>query len=368
MTRQFWTIGAAAKIGRANSARALSQLERMAGFVRESVRTARVTASIARASGHDWQFPAQVPFLEYDHRLATESLATRQTRDNGSQSRIGGDSSRNKTSRAKNTASAAQSIRTFVAGAKALSAPSRIRGSVRGDEAATAMERPKDSEGASDGELRGGPSGRANAWHRTAAKGDAGGRWPREIEQLSLAAGALARVEGSLESGSAAGAISTAGRRATESGLKRSSDFADRAHRAAEVAQTMVVAATESSPKSGAGRVSSRSQGSHEAERAALAGAGFHASVRTASAIRAVIPPANLSQREFVEPSGIARGPYNSSVRTGITINSSPTVVINGPAAGGNVERDAIGALRAHREELFNQLKRESARRERAQF
>ena len=44
------------------------------------------------------------------------------------------------------------------------------------------------------------------------------------------------------------------------------------------------------------------------------------------------------------------------------------TLEINAPAAGGNVERDAIGALRAHREELFNQLKRESARRERAQF
>jgi hypothetical protein len=32
------------------------------------------------------------------------------------------------------------------------------------------------------------------------------------------------------------------------------------------------------------------------------------------------------------------------------------------------VQQDVIGALRAHREELFDQLKRESARRERAQF
>jgi hypothetical protein len=87
-----------------------------------------------------------------------------------------------------------------------------------------------------------------------------------------------------------------------------------------------------------------------------------------ASSIHAVMPPANLSQREFAEPSGNARGGNNSGARAGITINSSPTVVINAPTAGGNIARDAIGALRAHREELFNQLKRESARRERAQF
>lgn len=87
-----------------------------------------------------------------------------------------------------------------------------------------------------------------------------------------------------------------------------------------------------------------------------------------ASSIRGVVPPPNLSQREFAEPSGNARGPSSSGVGAGIVINSSPTVVINAPAAGGNVERDVIGALRAHREELFDQLKRESARRERAQF
>jgi hypothetical protein len=41
--------------------------------------------------------------------------------------------------------------------------------------------------------------------------------------------------------------------------------------------------------------------------------------------------------------------------------------VING-ATSGAVRHDVLGALRAHREELFDQLKRESARRERAQF
>lgn len=230
------------------------------------------------------------------------------------------------------------------------------------------MARPKGPDGGNDGGAQGRRGSHANAWHRTAARVDAGGRVSREMEELSLAADALSRVERSVESGSAAWAISTAGRRATESGLKSSSDFAERAYRANEVAQTMVVAKAASSPRSDAGRVLSRSRGGLDAERVAVNGAGILASDRIASSIRAVIPPANLSQREFAEPSGNVRGANSSSVRTGITINSSPTVVINAPAGGGNVERDAIVALRAHREELFNQLKRESARRERAQF
>jgi len=168
--------------------------------------------------------------------------------------------------------------------------------------------------------------------------------------------------------GSAAWAISTAGRRATRSGLKSSSEYAERARRAIEIVRAMVAANTESSPRSRAGRLSSRSRESLEAEREAFAGTGLLASARMASSIRKVMPPANLSQHEFAEPSRNARGANNSGARTGITINSSPTVVINSPAAGGNLARDAIGALRAYREELFNQLNRESARRERTQF
>ncbi len=79
------------------------------------------------------------------------------------------------------------------------------------------------------------------------------------------------------------------------------------------------------------------------------------------------MPPPGVSQREFAPPSSDARVSNDGSGRAAITINSSPTVVINA-AAGGAVQHDVIGALRAHREELFDQLKRESARRERAQF
>ncbi|HEY6298541.1 MAG TPA: hypothetical protein VIW95_02765 [Candidatus Binatus sp.] len=80
-----------------------------------------------------------------------------------------------------------------------------------------------------------------------------------------------------------------------------------------------------------------------------------------------MIPPTNVSQREFARPSSYGRVSDAGSGRAGITINSSPTVVINA-GAGGAVQDDLIGALRTHREELFDQLKREAVRRERAQF
>jgi hypothetical protein len=93
-----------------------------------------------------------------------------------------------------------------------------------------------------------------------------------------------------------------------------------------------------------------RSQPGLEAERVARAGTGFFASARVPSSFHGLTAPSSVARREFAEPSGNA------------------TVVINTQAAGGDVQRDVIGALRAHREELFDQLKRESARRERAQF
>jgi hypothetical protein len=322
MERQSRTIDTPPEISGSKSARALSHLDRMAGFAGESNRIARATAGIATAAGHRWQLPAN----------------------------------------------AAQLLRTFAAGAGALNAKARVSDGVRGNEAATSIAQLIDSDGAVDGESRSRLGGHANAWHRTIVSADAGGRVSREIRELSLAMDALSRVERSIELGSAAWAISTAGRRATRSGLNSSSKFTERAHRAIEIAQAIVAANTESSPRSGAGRLSSRSRESLEAEREASPGTGLLASARMASSIRAVMPFANLSQREFAEPSCNARGGNNSGSRTGITINSSPTIVINSPAAGGNIARDAIGALRAHREELFNQLKRESARRERAQF
>lgn len=104
-----------------------------------------------------------------------------------------------------------------------------------------------------------------------------------------------------------------------------------------------------------------------EIRRPAIGDAGVLAKVRVAPSTRGVMPPRGVSRREFARPSSDLRLSNDGSGRAAIAINSSPTVVINsGP--GGALQHDVIGALRAHREELFDQLKRESARRERAQF
>jgi hypothetical protein len=81
-----------------------------------------------------------------------------------------------------------------------------------------------------------------------------------------------------------------------------------------------------------------------------------------------MMAPASFSRPEFAESTRGVYGQESRSTPGAITINSTPTVVINPGEAPGDVERQVISALRAHREELFDQFKRESIRRERAQF
>ncbi len=164
-----------------------------------------------------------------------------------------------------------------------------------------------------------------------------GARNNKATRRLATAMAALIRAEHSALIGRAARAISSADQRA----------------------MLPVVASTQ---------LARRSRIGIEAERAARAGTGFIASARVPSSIRGLTAPSSVALRDFAEPSGNATGPNSGLERARITINSSPTVVINAQAAGGDAQRDVIGALRAHREELFDQLKRESARRERAQF
>jgi hypothetical protein len=162
-------------------------------------------------------------------------------------------------------------------------------------------------------------------------------RLSRKIPELSHAMDALSLVERSIESGSTGGTALDARKYAT----------------------------LRLAPNSGA---TSGAPDSLELKRPLFAEASLLSNVRVAPSIRGMIPPANISPREFARPSSDVRASTESGGRSGITINSSPTVVINAPPAGGAVQRDVIGALRAHREELFDQLKREAARRERAQF
>jgi hypothetical protein len=171
--------------------------------------------------------------------------------------------------------------------------------------------------------------------HLATALVEAATRSRRQFPELSQAMKALSRIEHAVESGSAGRPILQARNYAT--------------------------------PASGSSTSPLRAQEGLEAKVPLLAEKGLLANVRIARSIRGVTPPSNVSRREFAEPSRNARVSSEGSGRGGITINSSPTVVINGSGSGA-VQHDVIGALRAHREELFDQLKRESARRERAQF
>jgi len=191
-----------------------------------------------------------------------------------------------------------------------------------------------------------------------ARRSGTGSRLRQAIRQLSPAMNTLSQLEQSAWR-SAGRASSDAGDRVTRAGVNRSNDFAERAHRAVKVAQRLIGQRTGLSQEADSG-LSSRL-------RQVLSGKVLVANSRLASSIRGLTVPPSLSQREFADASGDARG-RNSNMPARITVNSSPTVVINAPAGTANIERDALGALRAHREELFDQLQRESARRERAQF
>jgi hypothetical protein len=203
----------------------------------------------------------------------------------------------------------------------------------------SAPERSESDSGAwprergTDKRSEGGRAG--SAWQRAATMIDTGARWSREMPELPEAVDALSRVERSVESGSVGRVISDA-RKFGPSRLASSAD-------------------------------PSRARERLEATRPSPAGMRALANAEVARSIRGATFLPNVSEREFARPLSEGRASNDGSGRAGITINSSPTVVINGPA-GSAVQHDVIGALRAHREELFDQLKRESARRERAQF
>ncbi len=72
---------------------------------------------------------------------------------------------------------------------------------------------------------------------------------------------------------------------------------------------------------------------------------------------------------EFAAPvRDSARQTTSSAARGAVTINSSPTVVIHASDSGANLEQQVTDALRKYREDMFDQLTREAARRERAEY
>ena len=157
----------------------------MAGFVGESSpdRCGRLRASRwPRVIG--WQLPAHVSFPKYDHRLETALFRGQTDSCRWLSEPVDDNSSRNEIDNGRKTASAAQLIRTFAAGARALNATARIGGRHRGQRGGNLDGAAKGSDGGDDGESRGRRGGHANAWHRTTASVDAGGRVSREIQRI----------------------------------------------------------------------------------------------------------------------------------------------------------------------------------------
>src|SRR5258708_37213271 len=70
-----------------------------------------------------------------------------------------------------------------------------------------------------------------------------------------------------------------------------------------------------------------------EARRGSFAGTGIPANVRIARSIRRVTPPANVSQREFAQPSGNMHVSNDAGGRGGMPVNLSPPSGVN--AGGG---------------------------------
>jgi len=277
MARQSRPINPKAATRRAAAADALRQLDRVTSIAHENRRIARAAENVARAREFRWQPSAVASVLKQAQLVEGDSLVERGTARDGS----GG----------RSAAGPSRDIRTNLASAE----PGR---------------------------------------RRAAALVEASTRSYRQIPELSQAMKALGRIERSVESGSAGGAILEQRKYVTLSAVPKS-NTTGRAHL--------------------------------EARQPSFAAAGKVANVRIARSLRAPKLPASISQREFAQPSGDMRGSNQTGGRGGITINSSPTVVINAPASGA-MQNDVIGALRAYREELFDEMKRESARRERTQF
>jgi hypothetical protein len=275
-----------------NRARAINQLDRIAGFGRQVDRIAKASASLTKGPRRRWQLAPQVSFGQF-------ARATKQTNVDSSQSHSDEAPKRNESNQERKPANATL-------------------------------------------------HGHSSALQRAASMVDAGGRISKKSRQLTSAMESWSRVEGSVESGERARAISNASRRAID------------------VAKKVIVPNTGSSPRLD-GAASSRSQGGVDGAASRFTQQGLSARSRNSS-IRGATTLPNVSQRPFAELSGRARGSNSGGISAGITINSSPTVVINAPAPGGNPARDVISALRTYREELFDQMKRESTRRERVQF
>ncbi len=89
----------------------------------------------------------------------------------------------------------------------------------------------------------------------------------------------------------------------------------------------------------------------------------------TATSLKpSILAAPRIDRAEFAEPRSLGPSRSAESASGGISINSSPTVIIHSAQDHADIERQVVGALRKHREQLFEQVKQEAARRERALY
>jgi hypothetical protein len=204
----------------------------------------------------------------------------------------------------------------------------------------------------------------------TDAGNNAGERFSRMIQQSSSGMQELTRI-GSSERGSGLRGDRSFGAAGTEQQSTLSwNDLAARVNRALGVVGRLSGENGESSR--GVGPRFERSRTSSEVDRVLTSAGKYIATSRargwSGGPRASMFAPASFSRPKFAEPMRGVYGQESRSTAGAITINSTPTVVVNGSESSSDVERQVIGALRAHREELFDQFTRESVRRERTQF
>ena len=324
------------------SARADRGFNRVAALVRASAELARVTDRFAKIARPQIQIEASalVPRIE----------SRQEMKDSGSKSHAGSQSPR-KENRDGSGRSSPQSMRAdaihaidgFATKLKAIGAMTRVRENVLVGEA---TDRASLASSISSHSKLSGESSSHESRRREDTTGSSRSSFARMVEQSSLGRKALTQMHSSerrfgLSNDSISGGVPR-----LEKGSGSSwGGLAGRSKRLLEGVGGFSIGGDEGSRRSVGKYVA--------ASRAARS---------------SMVAPASLSRPEFAEP---MRGVYGQESRNtpgSITINSTPTVVINASEASGDVERQVVEALRAHRDELFDQFKRESVRRERAEF
>ena len=324
------------------SARADGGFNRVAALVRASAEFTRLTDRFAKIARPQIQIEASALVPRIGSRPEMKS--------NGSKSQAGSESPREdnrdgarESSPQSMRADAIDAIDGFATKLKAIDAMTRVRENVLVGKATKPASLA--SSISSHSKLSRESSSRESLW-REDTTGSSRSGFARMVEQSSLGRNALTRMHNSQRRFSLSNDSNFNGvPRLEEPNGPSWGGLAGRAKRLLE-------------------GVGSFSIGSEEGSRRSVG--KYVAASRAARS--SMVAPASFSRPEFAEA---MRGVYGQESRNApgsITINSTPTIVINASEASGDVERQVVGALRAHRDELFDQFKRESVRRERAEF